>query len=121
MPIPWPGTFPSGIRTLPRGFLTACLRHASARLASASSVAFAGRRQPVADRRIALQEEPALVVTLISRVLTNMLENAVRHAPKGTPITIGAAPGPSGTVVVSVADLLGQPGLQDLLARAAPG
>ena len=43
-------------------------------------------------------------VTLISRVLTNMLENAIRHAPKGTPITVGAAPGPSGTVVVSVAD-----------------
>ena len=43
-------------------------------------------------------------VTLISRVLTNMLENAVRHAPKGTPIIVGATPGSPGTVVVSVAD-----------------
>ena len=33
-------------------------------------------------------------VTLISRVLTNLLENAIRHAPKGTPITVGAAPRP---------------------------
>jgi two-component system, OmpR family, sensor histidine kinase KdpD len=66
-------------------------------------------------------------VTLISRVLANMLENAVRHAPKGTAITVGAvcggtpgaadstssAPartaagppaGPPGTVVIFVAD-----------------
>jgi two-component system, OmpR family, sensor histidine kinase KdpD len=43
-------------------------------------------------------------VTLISRVLTNMLENAIRHAPKGTPITIAATPGPAGAVTVSVAD-----------------
>jgi two-component system, OmpR family, sensor histidine kinase KdpD len=42
--------------------------------------------------------------TLIARVLTNLLENAIRHAPKGTPITITAAPWPGGTVLVSVAD-----------------
>ena len=58
--------------------------------------------------RLALEEQLPPVdvdVTLISRVLTNMLENAVRHAPKGTPITVGAAPGPPGTVLVSVDDL----------------
>ena len=57
--------------------------------------------------RLALEEQLPPVdvdVTLISRVLTNMLENAVRHAPKGTPITVGAAPGPPGTVLVSVDD-----------------
>jgi len=62
------------------------------------------REYPV---RLALDERLPPVdvdVTLVSRVLTNMLENAVRHAPKGTPVTIGAVPGPPGTVVVSVAD-----------------
>jgi len=43
-------------------------------------------------------------VTLISRVLTNLLENAIRHAPKGTAITIGAAPGRPDAVAVFVAD-----------------
>jgi len=43
-------------------------------------------------------------VTLISRVLTNLLENAIRHAPKGTPITIGAAPHRPDAVDVFVAD-----------------
>jgi two-component system, OmpR family, sensor histidine kinase KdpD len=43
-------------------------------------------------------------VTLISRVLTNLLENAIRHAPKGTAITIGAAPDPPDAVAVFVAD-----------------
>lgn len=44
-------------------------------------------------------------VTLISRVLTNLLENAVRHAPRGTPITVGAEPGGSrDAVVVFVSD-----------------
>jgi len=42
--------------------------------------------------------------TLIARVLTNLLENAVRHAPRDTPITIGARPAPPGAVLVFVAD-----------------
>ena len=42
--------------------------------------------------------------TLISRVLANLLENAVRYAPKGTPITIGAEPSPPGAVSVFVVD-----------------
>ncbi len=42
--------------------------------------------------------------TLIARVLTNLLENAIRHAPKGTPITVTAAPRPPHAVLVSVAD-----------------
>jgi two-component system, OmpR family, sensor histidine kinase KdpD len=43
-------------------------------------------------------------VTLISRVLTNIMDNAARHAPKGTPITVGAGTGPTGSIVISVAD-----------------
>ena len=43
-------------------------------------------------------------VTLISRVLTNLLENAVRHAPRGTVITIGARLAPPDAVLVFVAD-----------------
>jgi two-component system, OmpR family, sensor histidine kinase KdpD len=43
-------------------------------------------------------------ITLISRVLTNIMDNAVRHAPKGTPITVGAAVMPPGRIVISVAD-----------------
>jgi two-component system, OmpR family, sensor histidine kinase KdpD len=42
--------------------------------------------------------------TLITRVLTNLLENAIRHAPKGTPITVTAAPRSPDSVLVSVAD-----------------
>jgi len=42
--------------------------------------------------------------TLISRVLANLLENAARYAPKGTPITIGAEPRPPGAVLVFVVD-----------------
>lgn len=37
-------------------------------------------------------------------MLTNLLENAIRHAPKGTPSTIGAAPQPPDAVAVFVAD-----------------
>ena len=43
-------------------------------------------------------------MTLISRVLANLLENAIRHAPKGTAITIGAAPRPPDAIAVFVAD-----------------
>ena len=42
--------------------------------------------------------------TLIARVLTNLLENAIRHAPKGTPITVTAMASPPEGVLVSVAD-----------------
>jgi two-component system, OmpR family, sensor histidine kinase KdpD len=42
--------------------------------------------------------------TLIARVLTNLLENAIRHAPKGTPIAIRASASSGDTVLVSVAD-----------------
>ncbi|MGE5133845.1 MAG: ATP-binding protein [Gemmatimonadota bacterium] len=43
-------------------------------------------------------------VVLISRVLTNLLENAFRHNPKGLPITVTAGPAGDGTVELSVAD-----------------
>lgn len=43
-------------------------------------------------------------VTLISRVLTNLLENAIRHAPKGTAITIGAERRPPDAVAMFVTD-----------------
>jgi two-component system sensor histidine kinase KdpD len=41
---------------------------------------------------------------LIARVLTNLLENAGRHGPRGTPITIAAALSDAATVTVSVTD-----------------
>jgi two-component system, OmpR family, sensor histidine kinase KdpD len=42
--------------------------------------------------------------TLIARVLTNLLENAIRHAPKGTPVTLSGKPLSAEAVVVTVAD-----------------
>jgi two-component system, OmpR family, sensor histidine kinase KdpD len=42
-------------------------------------------------------------VVLISRVLTNLLENAIRHSPPGAPITVGAQP-VEDAVEVSVTD-----------------
>ncbi len=42
--------------------------------------------------------------TLIARVLTNLLENAIRHAPRGTPISVTAARQSADTVLVTVAD-----------------
>ena len=43
-------------------------------------------------------------IVLISRVLTNLLENAARYGPKDTPITIAANPAELSTVELSVAD-----------------
>jgi two-component system sensor histidine kinase KdpD len=43
-------------------------------------------------------------VTLISRVLTNLLENSIRHAPKGTRITVGAEAAEADAVLIFVAD-----------------
>jgi len=42
--------------------------------------------------------------TLISRVLTNLLENAIRHGPKHSTITIGGVLANPQTVMVYVAD-----------------
>jgi two-component system sensor histidine kinase KdpD len=42
--------------------------------------------------------------TLIERVVTNLLTNAVRHAPKGTAVTIAARRAGSDAVELSVAD-----------------
>lgn len=41
---------------------------------------------------------------LIARVLTNLLENAIRHAPRGTPISVAASARSEGAVLVTVAD-----------------
>ncbi|MHB1430561.1 MAG: sensor histidine kinase [Streptosporangiaceae bacterium] len=41
---------------------------------------------------------------LISRVLANLLENAVRHSPPGAPIEIGARTLPAGRVELAVTD-----------------
>jgi two-component system, OmpR family, sensor histidine kinase KdpD len=43
-------------------------------------------------------------VVLISRVLTNLVENAIRHGPKGTPITISCELSGFDAIEVSVAD-----------------
>jgi two-component system sensor histidine kinase KdpD len=41
---------------------------------------------------------------LISRVLTNLLQNAIRHGPKGSPIAISAQIASGGTIEMSVTD-----------------
>lgn len=43
-------------------------------------------------------------VTLISRVLTNLLENSIRHGPKHSTITIGGVLANPQTVMAYVAD-----------------
>ncbi|AWS47722.1 ATP-binding protein [Streptosporangium sp. 'caverna'] len=43
-------------------------------------------------------------VVLIARVFTNLLENAIRHAPKDSPITIAARRADAATITVSVTD-----------------
>ena len=43
-------------------------------------------------------------LVLISRVLTNILENAIRHGPKNTPISIRATQTAPGTIELSVTD-----------------
>ncbi|HXZ76974.1 MAG TPA: ATP-binding protein, partial [Streptosporangiaceae bacterium] len=43
-------------------------------------------------------------LVLISRVLANLLENAVRYSPKNRPITIRGTAGQDGTIKVSVTD-----------------
>ena len=43
-------------------------------------------------------------ITLISRVLTNLVQNAIRYSPKGAPVTISARLSQPGTVEVSVTD-----------------
>jgi two-component system sensor histidine kinase KdpD len=43
-------------------------------------------------------------LVLINRVLTNLLENAIRHSPKGTPITIHATLTDQDGIEVSVTD-----------------
>ena len=41
---------------------------------------------------------------LIGQVLKNLIENAVRHAPPGTTVTVSACPGPDGRLTVTVDD-----------------
>jgi two-component system, OmpR family, sensor histidine kinase KdpD len=43
-------------------------------------------------------------LVLISRVLANLLENAVRYSPKNRPITIRGTAGQDGTIKISVTD-----------------
>ena len=44
-------------------------------------------------------------IALVSRVITNLLENAIRHSPKGTPITVRARLIDQDRIEVSVTDL----------------
>ena len=41
---------------------------------------------------------------LVRQVLANLLDNAQRHAPDGTPIAVAAAPGGPGVIEISVTD-----------------
>jgi two-component system sensor histidine kinase KdpD len=41
---------------------------------------------------------------LVGQVLVNILENAVKYSPPGSPLEVAVAPGDAGEVVVSIAD-----------------
>jgi len=43
-------------------------------------------------------------LVLMSRVLANLVDNAVRHSPSGAPVLIRAAAGPPGAIELSVTD-----------------
>jgi len=65
--------------------------------------------QPLRDRDVRVELSPGLPpvdadVVLVTRVLANLVQNAVRHGPPGTPITIRATPAAAGTVELSVTD-----------------
>jgi two-component system, OmpR family, sensor histidine kinase KdpD len=64
--------------------------------------------EPLADRRIEVKLPPDLPLVpidavLIEQVLINLLENALKYTPKGSPIELSARPD-GATVVVEVAD-----------------
>jgi two-component system sensor histidine kinase KdpD len=65
--------------------------------------------QPLRDREVLVELPPGLPpvdadVVLVTRVLANLVHNAVRHGPAGTPITIRATPVASDTIELSVTD-----------------
>ena len=68
-----------------------------------------GRLQPMLDGRAVRVDVPTTVLeapmdpTLLEQVLVNLLENAVKYSPSGTPIEIRARPD-DGSVRVEVAD-----------------
>jgi signal transduction histidine kinase len=51
----------------------------------------------------------------MEQLLVNLLENAIRHTPEGTRVTVTATPGPANTVVVQVID--DGPGITAALAE----
>lgn len=71
--------------------------------------AIASLRSALADRKIevAIDQPPPVVDVdppLIVQVLANLLDNANRFGPSGTPITVSAATAAAGKVVVEVSD-----------------
>jgi two-component system sensor histidine kinase KdpD len=65
--------------------------------------------QPLSGRDVRVELPPGLPpvdadVVLITRVLANLVHNAVRHGPPGTPITIRARQVSSDTIELSVTD-----------------
>jgi two-component system, OmpR family, sensor histidine kinase KdpD len=65
--------------------------------------------QPLDGRDVRVEVPPGLPpvdadVVLVARVLANLVHNAVRHGPAGTPITIRARLGSADTIELSVTD-----------------
>jgi two-component system sensor histidine kinase KdpD len=65
--------------------------------------------QPLSGRDVRVELPPVLPpvdadVVLVTRVLTNLVQNAVRHGPPDTPITIRARQVSAGTIELSVTD-----------------
>ena len=78
-------------------------------VASLVEEAVAALRQSMPGRKVAVDVpsetgDVAADPILIGQVLVNLLDNADRHAPPGTPIAISAVRQPQGTVVLSVSD-----------------
>jgi two-component system sensor histidine kinase KdpD len=85
------------------------LRRKACRVDELVADALAGLHSALGDREIRL-EVPSFAPsvdadpTLIVQVLVNLLDNANRHAPPGTPITVEVAAPPGGRVTIAVMD-----------------
>ncbi|HTT87393.1 MAG TPA: ATP-binding protein, partial [Acidimicrobiales bacterium] len=71
--------------------------------------AVAGLRAELGDRRVTVVAPDTTPLVdadplLVGQVLANLLDNAQRHGPPGTAITVEIAPAPGPRVVVSVSD-----------------
>ncbi len=61
-----------------------------------------GETEPLRDRRVTLELEPVTAeidAAKVERIVENLLANAVRHTPRGTPITVRTRPAGEGAEI----------------------